>query len=52
VFYKRIGWEGIDWINLIEDSEKWLAAVNMLMTVFPNYLRSCRLSKKDSSLRS
>jgi hypothetical protein len=28
---QEMGWEGVDWINLAENREKWMAFVNMVM---------------------
>ena len=30
---KEIGWEGMDWIHLAEDGDKWWALVNMVMNL-------------------
>jgi hypothetical protein len=27
---KEIGWEGIDWIHLAQDRDRWWAVVNMI----------------------
>ena len=35
---KDIGWEGIDWIDLAEDKDKWQALVNTAMNIrFPHF---------------
>jgi hypothetical protein len=30
---REIGWDGMDWINLAEDSDRWRALVNMVMNL-------------------
>jgi hypothetical protein len=30
---KEISWEGIDWIDLAEDRDRWWALVNMVMNI-------------------
>ena len=30
--FKEIGWEGKDWINMVEDWDKWQAATKMATT--------------------
>jgi hypothetical protein len=30
---REIGWDGMDWIHLIQDQDKWLALVNMVMNL-------------------
>jgi hypothetical protein len=27
------GWEGVDWIHLVQDKEQWRAVVNMVMNL-------------------
>jgi hypothetical protein len=29
----EIGWDDMDWINLAQDRDKWLALVNMVMNL-------------------
>jgi hypothetical protein len=29
--FKKIGWEGVDWIDLAEDRDKWRTAMNTIM---------------------
>jgi hypothetical protein len=29
---REIGWDGMDWIDLAQDRDKWSALVNMVMT--------------------
>jgi hypothetical protein len=29
--YRETGWSGMDWINLAQDSDGWMALVNMVM---------------------
>jgi len=31
--FKDVEWEGVNWINLAEDSDKWRAVVNMVMNL-------------------
>jgi hypothetical protein len=34
----EIGWEGVDWIQLVQDTVQWLALVNTVMIfVFHNW---------------
>jgi len=28
-----VGWEGVDWIHLAEDRDRWLALVNTVMNL-------------------
>jgi hypothetical protein len=28
---RQIGWEGVDWIHLVQDREQWWALVNTVM---------------------
>jgi hypothetical protein len=30
---EEVGWEGIDWIDLAEDRDRWRAAVNAVMNL-------------------
>jgi len=30
---KKIGWRGVDWIYLTQDSDKWPALVNMALNL-------------------
>jgi hypothetical protein len=30
---RNIGWDGMDWINLAQDSDKWRALVNTVMNL-------------------
>jgi hypothetical protein len=30
---KEVEWEGLDWIHLAQDSDKWRAVVNMVMNL-------------------
>jgi hypothetical protein len=29
----EIGWEGMDWIHLVLDADKWLAVVNTVLNL-------------------
>jgi len=31
--HKEIGWEGVDWINLAEQKDKWRAVVKVILIV-------------------
>jgi hypothetical protein len=31
MYLKIVGWEGMDWVHLVEDWDKWHAAVGMLL---------------------
>ena len=33
MYLKEMHWEGMNWINLAQDREKWWAVVNTLMNV-------------------
>jgi hypothetical protein len=30
---REIGWDGVDWINMAEDRDKWRAVVNMVLNL-------------------
>jgi hypothetical protein len=30
---RKIGWEGVDWMHLCQDMEKWRAVVNTVMNL-------------------
>jgi hypothetical protein len=30
---REIGWDGVDWIDLDQDSDQWRALVNMVMNL-------------------
>jgi hypothetical protein len=30
---REIGWDGMDWINLVQDRDQWRALVNMVMNL-------------------
>jgi hypothetical protein len=30
---REIGWEGVEWIHLVQDREQWRALVNMVMNL-------------------
>jgi hypothetical protein len=30
---REIGWEGVDWIHLIQDRDQWFALTNMVMNL-------------------
>jgi hypothetical protein len=29
--FREIGWDGMDWIDLVQDRDHWRAIVNMVM---------------------
>jgi hypothetical protein len=31
--FREIGWDGIDWIDLAQDRDKWKALVNTIMNL-------------------
>jgi hypothetical protein len=31
---QEVGWEGIDWIGLVQDRDKWRAFVNMIKNLW------------------
>jgi hypothetical protein len=36
VHLRKIGWDGMDWIDLAQDSDQWRALVNKVMNIrFP-----------------
>jgi hypothetical protein len=30
---REIGWDGVDWVDLVQDREQWRALVNTLMNL-------------------
>jgi hypothetical protein len=30
---KEVGWEGVDWIHMAQDRDRWLAVVNAVMNL-------------------
>jgi hypothetical protein len=30
---REIGWDGMDWIDLVQDRDRWSALVNMVMNL-------------------
>ena len=30
---QELGWEGMDWINLVQDRERWVAVFNAVMNL-------------------
>jgi hypothetical protein len=35
---REIGWDGIDWIDLVQDRDQWRALVNTVMNGFHKML--------------
>jgi len=31
--FREIGWEGVDWMHLVQDRDQWQALVNMVMNL-------------------
>jgi hypothetical protein len=31
---QEFGWRGIDWIDLVQDRDRWLAVVNTVMNIW------------------
>jgi hypothetical protein len=31
IYLKEIGWDGMDWIDLLEDTDQWRALVNTVI---------------------
>jgi hypothetical protein len=31
--FKEIGWEGVDWMHLVQDRDQWRALVNTIMNL-------------------
>jgi hypothetical protein len=49
--FREIGWDGMAWIDLVQDRDQWRALVNMVMNLQVPYnagkfLNSCTLSRK------
>jgi hypothetical protein len=40
---KEIGWDGIHWIDLAQDRDRWRALVNAVMNNAGNFLCSCTI---------
>jgi hypothetical protein len=45
---REIGWDGIDWIDLAEDRDQWMALVNTVMNLrvpqnAENFLSGCTI---------
>jgi hypothetical protein len=34
IVVRDIGWDGIDWINLAQDKDQWMALVNTMMNLW------------------
>jgi hypothetical protein len=30
---REIGWDGVDWVDLVQDRDQWRALVNMVMSI-------------------
>jgi hypothetical protein len=46
---REIGWDGMDWVHLAQDRDKWRSLVNTVMTLRAPYnsgkfLSSCRIN--------
>jgi hypothetical protein len=54
---REIGWDGMDWIDLVQDRDRWRALVDTVMNLgfhkmlglFLEWLHSWRLLKKGSA---
>jgi hypothetical protein len=33
MYVNKAGWEGVDWIHMAQDRERWLAVVNTLINL-------------------
>jgi hypothetical protein len=33
IHLRKIGWDGMDWIDLVQDRDQWRALVNMMMSL-------------------
>ena len=42
----KIGWEGVEWINLAQESEKWWAVVKTVMNLFYAVRGICGLAEE------
>jgi hypothetical protein len=34
---REVGWEGVDWMHLVHDRDKWKTLVNMVMNLWVPY---------------
>jgi hypothetical protein len=34
IYLRKIGWDGMDWIDLAQDRDQWRALVNMIMNLW------------------
>jgi hypothetical protein len=53
IYLREIGWDGVDWIGMAQDRDKWRALVNTVLSLrVPSnaggFLRGCTI---DSSSR-
>jgi hypothetical protein len=54
---REIGWDGMDWIDLAQDTDQWRALVNMMMNLrgslkcweVPEWLHNWQLLRKGSA---
>jgi hypothetical protein len=40
IYLKVIGWNGVDWIHLAQDRDRWRALVNTIMNLWVTYVFS------------
>jgi hypothetical protein len=47
---REIGWDGVDWTDVAQDTDQWRALVNTVMNLrVPEWLHNWRLLKKGST---
>jgi hypothetical protein len=33
IYLREIGWDGVEWVDLVQDREQWRALVNTVMNI-------------------
>jgi hypothetical protein len=49
---RKIGWDGVDWIDLAQDRDQWRALVNMVMNVWVPQKAAAQLAVSQEELNS